>query len=87
LSKSDQIYPLAFRPFILYTETSMLLTPAAMRAFLVVCVLGMALLAAFFLRKRQLTLLEYIGWGLVIVLLPLLGPFLVILRRPGKDTH
>jgi len=65
----------------------MLLTPDAMRASLVICVLGMALLAAFFLRKRQLSISEYIGWGLVIILLPLLGPFLVILRRPGKRTE
>ena len=65
----------------------MLLTPDTMRASLVICVLGMALLAAFFLRKRQLSISEYIGWGLVIILLPLLGPFLVILRRPGKRTE
>ncbi|HEY5670952.1 MAG TPA: hypothetical protein VIS10_13225 [Anaerolineales bacterium] len=65
----------------------MLLTADAMRASLVMCVLGMALLAAFFLRKRQLSISEYIGWGLVIILLPLLGPFLVILHRPGKRTE
>ncbi len=65
----------------------MLLTADAMRASLVMCVLGMALLAAFFLRKRQLSISEYIGWGLVIILLPILGPFLVILHRPGKRTE
>ena len=65
----------------------MLLTPDAMRASLVISVLGMALLAAFFLRKRQLTTPEYLGWGLIIVLLPLLGPFLVILHRPGRRTE
>ena len=65
----------------------MLLTADAMRASLVICVLGMALLAAFFLRKRELSITEYIGWGIVIVLLPLLGPFLVILHRPGKRTE
>ena len=65
----------------------MLLTADAMRASLVMCVLGMALLAAFFLCKRQLSISEYIGWGLVIILLPLLGPFLVILHRPGKRTE
>ena len=65
----------------------MLLTPDTMRASLVMCVLCMALLATFFLRKRQLSVSEYIGWGLVIILLPLLGPFLVILRQPGKRTE
>jgi Na+/proline symporter len=62
----------------------MLASPDVMRALLVVCALGMALLAVFFLRKRELTISKYIGWGLLIVLLPLLGPFLVILFRPGK---
>jgi hypothetical protein len=62
----------------------MLLTSEVMRALLVICVLGMALLAALYLRKRQLTVGEYIGWGLLAVMLPLLGPFLVILYKPGK---
>jgi len=49
--------------------------------------LGMALLAAFYLRRRELTIAEYIGWGLLALLLPLLGPFLVILYQPGKRVH
>jgi hypothetical protein len=55
-----------------------------MRTLLVICLLGMALLGGFFLRRRDLTLSEYISWGLLLVFLPLLGPFLVILSRPGK---
>ena len=64
----------------------MSLTPDVMRALLVLCILSMALLAAFYLRQRELSLSEYIGWGLVVVLLPLLGPFLVILSRPGAQV-
>ncbi len=45
--------------------------------------LAMALLAIFYLRKRQLPLLGYVFWGLV-ALVPLIGPFLVILSRPGE---
>ncbi|MCK4975460.1 MAG: hypothetical protein KAS36_00850 [Anaerolineales bacterium] len=64
----------------------MFLTPDAMRTLLALCILSMALLAAFYLRQRDLSLSEYISWGLVIVLLPLLGPFLVILSRPGAQA-
>jgi len=62
----------------------MTITPDTMRIFLVVGLLGMALLAAFYLRKRALTYPEYVGWGLLIILVPLLGPFLVIYLRPGR---
>ena len=65
----------------------MQLTPETMRVLLLVGALGMALLAAFYLRRRELTIAEYIGWGLLALLLPLLGPFLVILYQPGKRVH
>jgi hypothetical protein len=64
-----------------------MLSSDLMRALLVICVLGMALLAALYLRRREMTVAEYIGWGLLAVLLPLLGPFLVILYRPGKRVE
>lgn len=54
-----------------------------MRVLLMVCLFGMALLAAFYLRQRSLTAAEYIAWGTLLIFLPLLGPFLVILLRPG----
>ena len=62
----------------------MLLSPDMMRSLLLVCLVGMALLAILYLRGRSLTMSEFIGWGLLIVLLPFLGPFLVILLRPGE---
>jgi len=65
----------------------MLLTPETMRFLLLVSALGMALLAAFYLRRRELTIAEYVGWGLLALLLPLLGPFLVILSQPGKRVR
>lgn len=64
----------------------MLPSPDVIRLILVLGVLGMAVLAALYLRNRELAITEYIGWGLLIVLLPLLGPFLVILYRPGRRT-
>jgi len=43
----------------------------------------MALLSIFYLRSRKLPLLGYILWGLLALLVPLLGPFLVIACKPG----
>jgi hypothetical protein len=60
-------------------------SPDIMRALLLICLLGMAVLAALFLRQRNLSLFAYLGWGLLIVLLPVIGPFLVLLSRPGKQ--
>ena len=62
----------------------MLLSPDIMRLLLLLCVVGMAIMAGLFLRERRLSLAAYLGWGLVATLLPLLGPFLVILVRPGN---
>jgi hypothetical protein len=55
-----------------------------MRALLILCMAGMALLAAFYLRRREMTTRAYLAWGLLALLLPLLGPFLVILNHPGR---
>ena len=57
---------------------------AILRILIVLDVFAMALLAFFYLRKRRLTWWEFCGWGLLALLLPLLGPFLIILLRPGR---
>ncbi len=55
-----------------------------LKAILVITILAMAFLAAFYLRRRQLSWAAYCFWGLVAISLPVLGPFLVIASRPGK---
>ena len=60
------------------------MTANLMRLMLAIFFLSMTILAAFFLRKRQLSLLEYAAWGLVAIFLPAVGPFLVIWLRPGQ---
>ena len=45
---------------------------------------GLALLAIFYLRKRRLPWAGYLFWGLV-ALIPVIGPFVVILSRPGQN--
>ncbi|MCU0485150.1 MAG: hypothetical protein MUC85_03470 [Anaerolineales bacterium] len=64
----------------------MLISADLMRLFLLLTILGMAVLAAFRLRHRQLTLDEYLSWGLVAILIPLIGPYLVISIMPGCPT-
>jgi hypothetical protein len=54
------------------------------RALIILVVISMALLAVFYLRKRRLTWWEFCGWGLLALMLPLVGPFLIIFLRPGK---
>jgi hypothetical protein len=62
----------------------MLVSPDDMRYLLIMFLFGMALLAALYLSRRSLTLREYLAWGLLILLVPLLGPFLAILCAPGR---
>jgi hypothetical protein len=63
----------------------MLLSADWMRLLLCLCLIGIAILAAFFLRGRSLSLPAYLGWGALIILLPLIGPFLVVLIQPGSN--
>jgi len=63
------------------------LSPDFMRLSILLCAIGMALLAAFFLRERRMSLSSYLGWGLLALLLPFLGPFLVILSCPGQPIR
>jgi hypothetical protein len=56
-----------------------------LRALLIVDIIAMALLAVFYLRRRQLSWVDYCGFGLLAVLLPVVGPFVVIALRPGRN--
>ena len=58
--------------------------PELLLALLIACMIGEAILAAMYLRTRSLSVSEYLGWALVIVLVPLLGPFLAIVTHPGQ---
>ncbi len=59
------------------------MTVETLRVLLVGCLLAMFILAMFYLRRRPLSLGQMIAWGFFALLLPALGPFLVILFRPG----
>lgn len=59
-------------------------TAGVIRIVLVVDIIAMALLAFFYLRQRRLPLISYCLWGLIVLLVPLFGPFLLIACRPGE---
>ena len=65
----------------------MLLSATTMRALLVLSLLGMSLLAGLYLRRRQLPLIAYFGWGLLVIMLPALGAFIVLLSKPGMSKE
>jgi len=75
------LFVLAFHPKIHY---NLIMDANLMRLMLAIYFLSMTLLAAFFLRRRNLPWLEYAVWGLVSILFPAVGPFLVIWMRPGQ---
>jgi hypothetical protein len=60
------------------------ISPEMMRLLILLCMFSMSLLAAFFLRRRGISPLAYAGWGILTMLLPLVGPFLVVLYQPGQ---
>ncbi len=62
----------------------MLISPVIIRILLVVSLLSMAGLSLFYLSRRRLSFLGYACWGAVALLIPFLGPFLVILSHPGE---
>lgn len=59
-------------------------TGDTLRLLLFVCLIGMLLLAVLYLRRRKLPRFSYLLWGLLAIMLPILGPYLVIAMRPGE---
>jgi hypothetical protein len=54
-----------------------------LRALLLLDGLGILILAIFYLRQRPLSWFAFLAWGLLAVLVPILGPFLAIAAQPG----
>jgi hypothetical protein len=58
---------------------------ALVQGLLAAGIFCMALIAISLLRKRRLTLNEYLAWGLVVILVPVIGPFIIVWIQPGKS--
>jgi hypothetical protein len=63
----------------------MQISPDLMRLMLLICMLGMCILAVLCLRRRELAPLAYALWGLAAILIPVIGPFFVIWMKPGDQ--
>jgi hypothetical protein len=63
------------------------MTAETLRLLLIGCLIAMYILAMFSLRRRPLALGQFAPWGLFALLVPVLGPFLVILNRPGDPSR
>lgn len=70
-----------------------MLAPETMHVLLGITVIGVALIAALFLYRRKLNLTGYLWWSVLLILVPILGPILVIAAAPGvskspaRQTH
>jgi len=58
-----------------------------LRILLLVTIISMDILAVMYLVQRRMTTMEYLLWGLAALLLPLLGPYLVIATRAGESRR
>ena len=57
--------------------------PDVMIVALGIFIITMTFLGLNYLRRRELETWEYIAWGLLAFILPVLGPFIIIASRPG----
>jgi hypothetical protein len=60
------------------------MTVPLIKLLLEIFLVSMASAALLFLRTRRLSSASYALWGLLAIMLPALGPFLVIAARPGR---
>jgi hypothetical protein len=67
---------------IRYNQSKM--TAGTVRLLLLLFLFAMYVLALLSLRRRPLTWFQFAAWALFALLVPALGPFLVILLRPGQ---
>jgi len=59
-------------------------TAGVIRTFLLIDVIAIALLAIVYLRQRRMSWAAFFAWGMLALFVPVLGPFLVISKRPGE---
>ncbi len=63
------------------------MTAEILRVMLVVCLVAMYVLAMLYLRRRTMSALQFIAWGALALFIPGLGPFLLLLTRPGEPPE
>ena len=58
-----------------------------LRTLLALYVVGAFVLTLFYLHYRRCSPLEYILWGALALVVPVIGPFFVIAARPGPKKR
>jgi hypothetical protein len=58
-------------------------TADVVRTLLIVDMVGLALLALGYLWQRRMSRLQIFGWSVLALVVPVMGPFMVIASRPG----
>lgn len=61
-------------------------TTDILRVLLYVVLFGMLLIAVLYLRRRKLSKAAYVLWGILALILPVIGPYIVIASRPGEPA-
>ena len=69
------------------TIQSIQMNAETLRLLLAGILVAMYVLAILYLRRQPSTFSHYMLWGLFALLVPALGPFLVILLQPGKSAQ
>ena len=59
-------------------------TADVVRTLLIVDMVGLALLALGYLWQRRMSRMQILGWSVLALVVPVMGPFMVIASRPGK---
>ena len=59
-------------------------TADVVRTLLIVDMVGLALLALGYLWQRRMSRMQILGWSIVAIVVPVMGPFMVIASRPGE---
>jgi hypothetical protein len=58
-------------------------TADVIRTLLMVDIVGLALLALVYLWQRRMSRMQILGWSVLALVVPVMGPFMVIATRPG----
>lgn len=61
-------------------------TTDILRVLLYVVLFGMLMIAVLYLRQRKLSKAAYVLWGILALILPVIGPYIVIASRPGEPA-
>lgn len=61
--------------------------PSLLRIILSTYILGAFVLTLFYIRYRRCSRRETLLWGMLALVIPILGPFFVIAARPGPKKR